>query len=245
MARVVDYYPSSDDEFGNIGDRRTAYSRVTPAPEKTILFPKTNGLVPKVKATPSSRRIRRLNATKVAPENPLFKPWTGENNSPLETSTQKSASLLGRRTASKLNTEKCGDDAELNAPNSPTTLPVPKPNKGVQGHMVHPCDATGALKEKTEDQLTGNVREAEAHDSAAMPCEFVEDSQPQDAILDKSTYIVERIISHTGNGRRRRYFVKWQDYAADENSWVTRKDFVDKAFPRQYDEQCKRRTVAS
>ncbi|OAQ57822.1 chromo (CHRromatin organization MOdifier) domain-containing protein [Pochonia chlamydosporia 170] len=245
MARVVDYYPSSDDDLGNIGSGRTANSRVTPTPGKTILFPKTDDLVPKVKATPSNRRIRRLNAAKFAPENPLFKSWTGENSSPLEASTKKSASLLGRRTVSRPNTEKCGDDAELIVPNSATTSPVPKPDKGVQGHMAHPCDATEALKEKTEDQLTGNVREADAHDSAAMPCEFVEDSQPHDAILDKSTYIVERIISHKGNGRRRRYFVKWQDYAADENSWVTRKDFVDKTFPRQYDEQCKRSTVAN
>ncbi|OAQ58984.1 chromo (CHRromatin organization MOdifier) domain-containing protein [Pochonia chlamydosporia 170] len=241
MARVVDYYPCSDDDLGNIGNRRATNSRVTPAPEKTILFPKTNGLVPKVKATPSNRRIRRLNAAKFAPENPLFKSWTGDNNSPLEASTKKSASLLGRRTVSRPNTEECGDDAELNTPCSPTTLPVPKSNNGVQGHMVHPCDPTVALTDQTEDQLTGNLREAEAHDSAAMRCELVEDSQQQDAIEDKGTYIVERIIRHKGNGGRRRYFVKWQNYAADENSWVTHKDFVDKTFPRQYDEQCRRR----
>jgi len=235
MTRVVDLYPTSDDDLGNMDNRSATNLRITPAPKKTLLFPKADALVPKVKAT-ASRRIRRLKTRKCSPENPLFKTWTEEDNSLLD-STKNSVSPLGRRTTSWPNTGR-HDSAEVRALTSTATTSIPEFNNGFRKLMAHRCDSAEEIDKRIEYQLKNHVREAEARDSEIAPNEFTENSPQHDRIPDEGVYIVERILSHEGNGTRRRYFVKWQGYDATDNSWVPRKDFVDKTFPQQYDAQC-------
>lgn len=154
MTRVVDLYPTSDDDLGNMEKRSVVNRRATPAAKKTTLAPETGALIPKIKATSSSRRIRRLRTRKVSPENPLFKSWTEKNSSLFGGSTKESVSRLGRRTASRPSTEERDDGAELNAPRSPTARLVPEFNCGFQGHIAHLCDPTEDMDKGREDQLT-------------------------------------------------------------------------------------------
>jgi hypothetical protein len=226
MTRVVDLYPTSDDDLGNVDNRRGTN-------------PKADALVPKVKATGSSRRIRRLKTRKCSPENPLFKTWTEEDNSLLD-STKNSVSPLGRRTTWRPNTGKRHNSAELKVPKSMATTSIAEFNNGFQRLMEHRCDSAEEIDQGIEDQLTKHIHEAEARDSEIIPNELKENSPQHDDIPDEGVYIVERILSHQGNGTRRRYFVKWQGYDATENSWVPRKDFVDRTFPQQYDARCSR-----
>lgn len=127
MTRPVNHYhyPTSDDDLGDMGYRNNANPRVMPAPKKTIFSPKTDALVPKVKATASTRRIRRLKTRDCLPGNPLFKSWTEGDNSPFEAPSKKAVPLLGRRMASRLNIEEGDGGATLGAPTSPAATLVP------------------------------------------------------------------------------------------------------------------------
>ena len=61
-------------------------------------------------------------------------------------------------------------------------------------------------------------------------------AEPEDnPFMADATYVVENILDHRGPRSRRRYLVKWKGYEAEENSWVSRKDFVDRAFLTKYD----------
>ena len=43
---------------------------------------------------------------------------------------------------------------------------------------------------------------------------------PPDIIDNQEEYEVEAILSHRGNGNRRRYLVKWLGYPSSENQWL-------------------------
>ena len=46
-------------------------------------------------------------------------------------------------------------------------------------------------------------------------------SHPPPEIIDnEEEFEVEAILSHRGNGKRRRYLVKWVGYESSENQWV-------------------------
>ncbi|KAM4058326.1 chromatin organization modifier domain-containing protein [Hirsutella rhossiliensis] len=60
--------------------------------------------------------------------------------------------------------------------------------------------------------------------------------EPEDhPFMIESTYDVEQILDHCGPRSRRRYLVKWKGHEDEENSWVSRSDFVDKKFLVDYD----------
>lgn len=102
MTRHVDLYPTSDDDLGDTGYRNAANPRVIPAPKKTILSPKTDAIVPKLKATASTRRIRHLKAREFSLENPAFKSWTEGDDSPFEAPSKKGSASLGRENSLKI-----------------------------------------------------------------------------------------------------------------------------------------------
>lgn len=56
-----------------------------------------------------------------------------------------------------------------------------------------------------------------------------------------ATYDVEQILDHRGPRSRRRYLAKWKGHGEEENSWVSRSDFVDKAFLADYDQSAEAR----
>ncbi|KJZ69383.1 hypothetical protein HIM_11222 [Hirsutella minnesotensis 3608] len=61
-----------------------------------------------------------------------------------------------------------------------------------------------------------------------------EPMEPEDnPFMAESTYDVEQILDHRGPKSRRRYLVKWKNHD-EENSWVARSDFVDKACLADY-----------
>ena len=47
---------------------------------------------------------------------------------------------------------------------------------------------------------------------------------PPDIIDNHEEYEVEAIHSHSGKGKRRRYWVKWKGYSTGENTWLTEQD---------------------
>ncbi|KAM4065448.1 chromatin organization modifier domain-containing protein [Hirsutella rhossiliensis] len=61
--------------------------------------------------------------------------------------------------------------------------------------------------------------------------------EPEDhPFMPESTYDVEKILDHQGPKSRRRYLVKWKRHGDEENSWVSRSVFADKAFLADYDQ---------
>ncbi|UNI17293.1 hypothetical protein JDV02_003648 [Purpureocillium takamizusanense] len=84
MARLVDCYPSSEDELPrlNVLLGRTSARKLAPMPRATPKPPPNNGLVPRTAATPSTRRVRRFR-DQLTDANPLFLPWSGSQESDL------------------------------------------------------------------------------------------------------------------------------------------------------------------
>ncbi|OAQ93167.1 sprt family metallopeptidase [Purpureocillium lilacinum] len=82
MARVVDYYPSSEDELPRLDALlgSTSKRRVTPMSRETPRPPQGKGLVPKSAATPSARKVRRFGEQQ-SDLNPLFLPWSKSKES--------------------------------------------------------------------------------------------------------------------------------------------------------------------
>ncbi|KJZ70324.1 hypothetical protein HIM_10292 [Hirsutella minnesotensis 3608] len=61
--------------------------------------------------------------------------------------------------------------------------------------------------------------------------------EPEDnPFMAETTYDIEQIVDHHGPKSRRRYLVKWKGHGNEENSWVSRGDFVDKAFLMEYEQ---------
>ncbi|KND90781.1 HMG box-containing protein C19G7.04 [Tolypocladium ophioglossoides CBS 100239] len=98
MARLVDCYPSSDDELPrldvllkmpNTGSARLSKDLVAESPER-------KDLVPKSSSTASTRKVRRLGARIQASVNPLFLPWNARDQDSPQASSRTSPRKSGR-----------------------------------------------------------------------------------------------------------------------------------------------------
>lgn len=55
--------------------------------------------------------------------------------------------------------------------------------------------------------------------------------------MAETTYTIEKILNHKYKGKRRLYYIKWQGYPEEENTWIKKSDFVDNEIRQQYEHQ--------
>ncbi|KAI5116065.1 hypothetical protein M0805_001230 [Coniferiporia weirii] len=58
------------------------------------------------------------------------------------------------------------------------------------------------------------------YDPIPIPPTTIHSTPPPDQIEDHQEFEIEAIVSHKGNGNRRRFLVKWTGYPSSENQWL-------------------------
>ncbi|KJZ68289.1 hypothetical protein HIM_12318 [Hirsutella minnesotensis 3608] len=125
---------------------------------------------------------------------------------------------------------------------STRNLPLRRPTKKLTAKFVGPYqieEVIGGHKLAYRLRLPSTVKIHNVLPISSLEPYQSRDKQPvepeDNPFIAETTYEVEQILSHHGPKSRRRYLVKWKGHGEEENSWVSRKEFVDKAFLTDYD----------
>ncbi|PHH91531.1 hypothetical protein CDD83_77 [Cordyceps sp. RAO-2017] len=125
---------------------------------------------------------------------------------------------------------------------STKSLPLRRPTKKLTEKYVGPYQieqVVGGHKLAYRLRLPSTVKIHNVLPISSLEPYWSRDQEPVEPedhpFMAESTYNVEQILEHRGPKSRRRYLVKWRGHRDEENSWVSRSDFVDKEFLADYD----------
>ena len=121
-------------------------------------------------------------------------------------------------------------------------LPLRRPTKKLTEKYVGPYQIQGVIgghKLAYRLRLPSTVKIHNVLPISSLEPYRSRDKQPvepeDNPFMTETTYDVEQILDHRGPKSRRRYLVKWKGHGDEENSWVSRSDFVDTACLTDYD----------
>ncbi|XP_044717345.1 chromo (CHRromatin organization MOdifier) domain-containing protein [Hirsutella rhossiliensis] len=174
-----------------------------------------------------------------------FAPWTESEASENFTNVRPSLSRAQERQARHYNKTRQqmsfeeGDWVLISTKN----LPLRRPTKKLTDKYVGPYQidqVVGGHKLAYRLRLPSTVKIHNVLPVSSLELYRTRNQEPIEPedhpFIPESTYDVEKILDHQGPKSRRRYLVKWKRHGDEENSWVSRSDFVDKAFLADYDQ---------